>query len=132
MSSLGYWLSGLLIFSSPAFSHAPRSRAVIEDDAKIANLSLHSPSLIWGRNVSGSDASLNSSNRTSASPLHNDPAQYSCDGGLHGRNLNLRSCLDALSSIADYDSPQTFGERGKGTWDINLPFRFLSGECSLP
>ena len=54
--------------------------------------------------------------------------EYSCNGTLFGRNLNYRSCMDALSSMEEYQSPQTFGQRGLGKWDINLPLRFLSSK----
>ena len=39
----------------------------------------------------------------------------------------LSSCQDALSNIAQDDSPLTFGLRGTGAFDIPLPLRYLSG-----
>lgn len=83
-------------------------------------------------NVSAAGAILPSPNVTSSRPVAAGTPQYSCNGAAYGRNLDLRSCLGALDSMNGFELPQTFGQRGEATvWDINLPFRFLSGESSL-
>ena len=82
--------------------------------------------------TSATDVPLRPLNSSSSDNLTAPEPRYRCDGAAFGRNLNLGSCLDTLASIKNDPTPQTFGERGKGTWDINLPFRFLSGKPSLP
>lgn len=56
------------------------------------------------------------------------PPKYSCDGKAFGRNLNLQSCLRAISLMTPMHVPRTYGERGRGAYDVNLPFRILSSE----
>ena len=38
------------------------------------------------------------------------------------------SCLQALQSMGASKQPQTFGERGKGVFGVQLPTRVVSGE----
>jgi len=57
------------------------------------------------------------------------PPNYSCDGRVFGRNLNLQSCVEAMNSMKDFHLPRTYGERGEG-YDINLPYRFLSSKAA--
>lgn len=58
---------------------------------------------------------------------------FSCNGAAYGRNLKLRSCVAAIEIMSNEPSIVTFGQRGKGTWDANLPFRWLSrdGQCAI-
>ncbi|KAI4145613.1 MAG: hypothetical protein L6R39_003755 [Caloplaca ligustica] len=57
----------------------------------------------------------------------------SCNGRLYGRNLRYASCMQVnrvMSSTTDFRS---FGERGTGNYQGNLPFRYLSrdGLCAI-
>jgi hypothetical protein len=56
------------------------------------------------------------------------PPKYRCDGKAFGRNLNLQSCLRAISLMTPMHVPRTYGDRGRGAYDVNLPFRILSSE----
>ena len=52
---------------------------------------------------------------------------YQCNGRQLGRDLNSRSCNEALSQI-DISSTavQTYGYRFRGSYDVNLPRRYIS------
>ena len=54
-------------------------------------------------------------------------------GQQYGRNLNLMSCLQVFHRMSQDPGPKTFGERGSGTFDAPLPFRWLShdGLCAV-
>ena len=58
---------------------------------------------------------------------------YTCDAKLYGKNLNVASCVNALAKLPESDRIMTFGERGTGSWDGNLPYRILStdGRCAI-
>ena len=56
--------------------------------------------------------------------------EVTCDD-RYGRDLDVRSCYNALGKIGRNYSPLTFGERGTGNWDVILPYRFLSGTSDL-
>ncbi|KAK4691823.1 hypothetical protein P7C71_g5261, partial [Lecanoromycetidae sp. Uapishka_2] len=79
------------------------------------------------------NSTLPTTNTSSINALAAGAPKYTCNGKLFGRNLNVRSCTEALNSMANLDVPRTFGQRGKGDWDIPLPFRFLSndGLCAV-
>ena len=59
--------------------------------------------------------------------------QVSCNGQVYGRNFNLGSCIQVYHAMSSSTMPATFGERGTGTYDVNLPFRYLSrdGLCAI-
>lgn len=59
--------------------------------------------------------------------------QVTCNGQLYGRNINLQSCIQLYRTMSSDVRPRTFGERGTGTYDVNLPFRYLSrdGLCAI-
>lgn len=59
--------------------------------------------------------------------------QISCNGQRYGRNLNVHSCLQVWHAMSSEVRPKTFGERGTGTYDAPLPFRYLShdGLCAI-
>lgn len=50
-----------------------------------------------------------------------------CNGAQYGYELRRDSCIDAIdrTDLANYQ--QSFGQRGTGTFDINLPYRMQSG-----
>ena len=56
---------------------------------------------------------------------HNDDSVI-CNGGLLGFDMNRYACLEAVGSIPLTTRPVTFGERGKGTFEVQLPRRFSS------
>ena len=58
--------------------------------------------------------------------------KISC-GPQYGRNLNIKSCIQVHSAMSSSADPKTFGERGSGTFDAPLPFRYLShdGLCAI-
>ena len=49
----------------------------------------------------------------------------------YGRNLDAESCQQAYLRMDYSTGPVTLGERGTGSWDVVLPYRFLSGESCL-
>lgn len=58
---------------------------------------------------------------------NNVPPIY-CQGSKHGANLKLASCINALAYLPSLGGTEiiSFGNRGSGTWDINVPNRYLS------
>ena len=59
--------------------------------------------------------------------------QYSCNGALYGRNLNLASCNQVWRLMSEDMAMETYGQRGEGKWRQTLPFRYLSkdGLCAI-
>ena len=57
-----------------------------------------------------------------------------CDGRNFGYNINRASCDEAMSHATWYSDNYwfTYGQRGQGLWDIQLPFRRLSCKHSPP
>lgn len=58
---------------------------------------------------------------------------YKCNPLTYGRNLNIRSCREALLAIPADTRKLKLGLRGPGDQrnDVNLPYRFTSGMSSL-
>ena len=54
-----------------------------------------------------------------------------CNGDKYGRDLNLKSCLEAFDYIPSAMTRElSFGQRDEGgNYDIELPRRYLSCEC---
>ena len=52
-----------------------------------------------------------------------------CNGSLLGFDMNRYSCLQAMNTIPLTVLPVTFGTRGKGSFDVQLPRRFSSRKC---
>lgn len=141
----GQWLKIILVLSSLTTSDALRRRAASQVDGKSKELTLpvaqfesltnrttvlfSKPSLPNSRpeNTSILETNRRLQNTSSADALTVGTPKYVCNGTAYGRNLKLRSCFNAIASMEEFHSPQSFGQRGKGKWDINLPFRFLSG-----
>lgn len=61
-------------------------------------------------------------------PLNDTNADPVCDGSRYGYNVDWRSCSEALMRIlrADLLHPLVMGRRGEITYDLNLPYRYLS------
>lgn len=55
-----------------------------------------------------------------------DGAMPVCDGSLYGTNLKHSSCAVLVHQMPDNLELKRFGQRGKGAWDHNLPYRILS------
>ena len=143
------WLRILVVLSSLSASDALRPRTVISETTNSTNLLLPViqdessatastlssakpiPQIIWPENSGTIEISSKPYNVSSPNTVTAGNPEYKCNGATYGRNLNFRSCMDAYYSIREYHSPQTFGERGQGRWDINLPFRFLSSGSPL-
>ena len=51
-----------------------------------------------------------------------------CDSSRYGQRLNVTSCVEAWGLLPTGIARQTVGERGKGNFDILLPFRVISRE----
>ncbi len=70
---------------------------------------------------------LNHSVSSLNTSANNVPPIY-CQGPKRGANLQLASCLNALFYLPSVSGTETisFGNRGSGTWDINVPDRYLS------
>ncbi|KAI4139994.1 MAG: hypothetical protein L6R39_006009 [Caloplaca ligustica] len=49
-----------------------------------------------------------------------------CNGAAYGRGLSPESCHEALLAIPHETRQLIFGKRGRGRWNINLPYRVLS------
>ncbi|KAL8784957.1 MAG: hypothetical protein Q9195_008823 [Heterodermia aff. obscurata] len=82
----------------------------------------------WPLEAPAPVASANSSDTF----LTGNDRKISC-GQQYGRNLNIASCLQVYRAMSRSPDPKTFGERGTGTYDAPLPFRYLShdGLCAL-
>lgn len=63
-------------------------------------------------------------------------AKVECDDRIFG-NPPAASCRDAVNqmqvaaSVLSKDPTYTYGPRGRGVWDVNLPKRYISCEPSL-
>ena len=70
---------------------------------------------------------------TSSPPSSLGGVKLSCNSTLYGKNLNPRSCLEAWTKMVPDKHLVTFGQRGTGDYDANLPFRILSsdGQCAF-
>ncbi|MCJ1456391.1 hypothetical protein MMC28_006752 [Mycoblastus sanguinarius] len=87
----------------------------------------------WPVTTAASLSTLPPLNASSLNVSAAGPPKIACNGKLHGKNLNLASCVAAYNTIDAQTVIKTFGERGHGEWDINLPFRFQSsdGLCAI-
>ena len=94
--------------------------------------SLPRPSTYWPLEnptpILSHDVRSNSSNQSTLSA-----SQISCNGTLYGRNLNYESCMQVYSLMSTTVVPKTYGQRGTGSYDAPLPFRYLSrdGLCVI-
>ena len=89
--------------------------------------------ILWPEDLtSPKSSSLSASPTSSPSPRPGLP-RFNCNGKAFGKNLNVASCLDALNRMPSNDEIVIFGERHRGTWGGNLPYRILSidGLCAL-
>ena len=63
----------------------------------------------------------------SSTYLLNEP-HYLCSGDLYRRNLQQRSCINALTTISRSSEVVTFGPRSApAPFHVELPFRWISG-----
>ena len=85
----------------------------------------------WPVTTAASLSTLPPLNASSLNVSAAGPPKIACNGKLHGKNLNLASCVAAYNTIDAQTVIKTFGERGHGEWDINLPFRFQSCKSSF-
>ena len=74
-----------------------------------------------------SDSTANSS-QTSKSRKGNNHYRVRCSGDAYGHGLKYDSCIEAISSMTLSAPQRSFGDRGKGHFDINLPFRLQSSK----
>lgn len=70
---------------------------------------------------------------TTSSNIINE-IQIQCRGRQYGTNLVYSSCLDAFFTFTKRNSllPLKIGTRNTGTYDRNLPWKWVSGEHILP
>ena len=114
---------------SPSYLLSP-GQSTYSDDAVVLFPNETSSNYVSSINASRTDTNPPPLELLLVGPQSADGPKYTCNGTTYGRNLNIRSCLDAIEAVKEHDLPQTFGQRGDGThWDINLPFRFLSCKC---
>jgi len=135
-------LTALISLFSPTTCSVLKARAQIPENAELMFQINHTttisandttifpnrPSLdvYWPTNLAAPNLTLPATNTSASDTLSVGPPKYTCNGAAYGRNLRVQSCTDALNSMADFHQPRTFGQRGEGDWDVNLPFRFLS------
>ncbi len=133
MPSLDYWL-WISVLASLASTSVLRHRVQGTNDNGPSLTSvpesaieiLHPPpslDLSW--------PAIHSSNITRAISLGFDQiaAAFSapiCNGNLYGFNLDVASCHEAWMLIPRDDIARTFGLRGHGSFDIPIPFLFMS------
>lgn len=98
----------LLLFALSALALPPANHATISTNIFTAENSLLNNSL-----------------------LNNTNNNLICNGRIFGYNLNIASCAEAFSLItaADVNRPLIMGNRGRVTYGLNLPYRWLS--CKL-
>ena len=80
-----------------------------------------------------SNTAFNTKANTTSPPSNR--ISFQCDGIRYGHTLRIESCADALDQIPWRTSPYplSFGVRGMGHYDVQLPFRALScGFAPLP
>ncbi len=102
-------------------------------------LSLLSLILLYLQNISVTAITLNSSSlilpklTSAALPALGAPFERQCNGTLYGHNIPLESCADALLQINASDTTvRSYGLRGTGRFDVDLPRRYISGESQPP
>lgn len=133
MPSLHHWL-WISVLASLASTSVLRHRARSNYDNGLSLISvpesaieiLHPPpslDLSW--------PATHSFNITRAVPLGYDKIAAAlsapiCNGNLYGFNLDVASCHDAWMLIPRDDIARTFGLRGHGSFDIPIPFLFMS------
>ncbi len=100
----------------------------VSDDQRAPELA-HALSFMTGGKISTNLDSENISWRSNLSTGFG--AIYRCNAGLYGRP-NARSCQQAFDDIPVNNREVTFGNRtADQTWDVPLPFRFISRESLL-
>ena len=77
--------------------------------------------------LQNASASLEPTNATTA-----DVTRYLNDWNIgcsskFGRDVRIGSCDNALAKMGRDPAPLTFGPRERGSWDVTLPYKFLSG-----
>ena len=79
---------------------------------------------------------LTHSNLTLPGPAQklSDPAPpiVHCDSTTYKRDLVKASCINAISTIPDDADVLTIGDRTQGSYDIPLPFRYISCKALAP
>ena len=105
----------------------------------------HVPTSLWEMPANGSTSSpglslpvdgvLQPGQNASLSTLNlSAQTSFDCDEGF-GRSLNLQMCGEAVASIPRTfktgSAPVRFGPREAGSFDIGLPRRWMSCECSF-
>ena len=51
-----------------------------------------------------------------------------CSGDVYGYDVRRDSCIDAIDRTNLGTYQRTFGQRGTGKFDVNLPYRMQSGQ----
>lgn len=88
---------------------------------RTSSIALHLPSLSNAADAIFSNSSLAITNKVRESLTH-------CDGAAYGRSLNRQSCYDAWISMPDDETLRGFGPRGAGSYEYQLPRRYLGSE----
>ena len=99
---------------------------------KFTVISSSASDIDWPPDASAPTVRLNFGVDPSNTSILANEKKISC-GQQYGRNLNLESCLQVSRVMSSNPRPKTFGERGEGTFDAPLPFRYLShdGRCAI-
>ena len=79
-----------------------------------------------------SDAPSNSSSATATNIPFSDRNPVVCNQARYGADLSIESCADALRQIPQDSVQRSWGQRGAGTYDVNLPHRYLGMEGNEP
>lgn len=54
-----------------------------------------------------------------------------CNGAAYGKDLNIKSCVEAQNLIPTTDSPLKFGQRFRQGVDVPTPWRWVSSESLM-
>lgn len=114
-----------LAFVSSLVSGVPQSLQTNSSD-------LEPPPLLQGgleypSNTSNTSATPSSVTKSSKDVTINH-LKVRCDGNSFGGGLKFDSCMDAIGRMAISTTQRSFGQRGTGDFDVNLPFRMQSGD----
>lgn len=54
-----------------------------------------------------------------------------CNGAAYGKDLNIKSCVEAQKLIPTADTPLKFGQRFRQGIDVPTPWRWVSSESLM-
>lgn len=91
------------------------------------------PSYATSRKATSLDSAISGTQPSSNNTSSLNETRIYCSGSSFGWDLRISSCLDALFQFDSTQVDANFGSRDRGSFDVPLPARSLSGDgnCAL-